>query len=182
MKITPLDIPDVLLIEPSVFEDERGYFFESFNQSAFHKATGLAVNFVQDNESLSRKGVLRGLHLQRPPHEQGKLVRVVSGAVYDVAVDLRKSSPHYGKWCGATLSAADKKQLFIPAGFAHGFAVLEDHTIFSYKCSGYYAKKSEVCIAWDDPDLGIEWPLNHPVISEKDRLQAEAFATFESPF
>jgi dTDP-4-dehydrorhamnose 3,5-epimerase len=137
---------------------------------------------VQDNESLSIKGVLRGLHLQRPPHAQGKLVRVVSGAVFDVAVDLRKSSPHYGKWCSAFLSAADKNQLFIPAGFAHGFAVLENQTVFSYKCTGYYNKESEACIAWDDPDLGVDWPLEQPIISAKDKLQAEAFATFESPF
>lgn len=182
MKITPLNIPDILLIEPRVFEDERGYFFESFNLGAFRKATGLSPEFVQDNESLSRKGVLRGLHLQLPPHAQGKLVRVVSGSVFDVAVDLRKSSPHYGKWCGATLSAANKKQLYIPPGFAHGFAVLENHTVFSYKCTGYYKKESEVCIAWNDPAIGIDWPLENPVISEKDSSQAEAFATFDSPF
>jgi len=182
MNIVPLHIPDVLLIEPKVFEDERGYFFESFNQAAFKDATGLSLDFVQDNESLSRKGVLRGLHLQLPPHEQGKLVRVVSGSVFDVAVDVRKSSPHYGKWCGAILSADNKKQLYLPPGFAHGFAVLENHTVFSYKCTGYYHKESEVCLAWDDPLPGIEWPLDDPIISEKDRFQATAFANFESPF
>jgi len=182
MKITPLDIPAVLLIEPRVFEDGRGYFFESFNRAAFQSATGNMLDFVQDNESLSKKGVLRGLHLQRPPHEQGKLVRVVSGSVFDVAVDLRKSSPHYGKWCGATLSATNKKQLFIPPGFAHGFAVLENDTVFSYKCTGYYNQDSEVCLAWNDPDIGIDWPLKNPVVSEKDSLHAGAFATFKSPF
>lgn len=182
MKITLLNIPDVLLIEPPVFEDARGYFFESFNAKTFAEATGLSLQFVQDNESASKKGVLRGLHLQSPPYAQGKLVRVVSGAVFDVAVDLRRHSPHYGRWCGAKLTAKNKHQMYIPPGFAHGFAVLEDDTVFSYKCTDYYDRESEICLRWDDPDIGIEWPLKSPIISEKDRLHAAAFSKFDSPF
>lgn len=182
MTATPLSIPDLLLIKPKVFEDERGYFFESFNQEAFEMATGLTTVFVQDNESLSRKGVLRGLHFQAPPHAQAKLVRVVHGAVYDVAVDLRKGSPTYGQWDGALLTAANKHQLYVPEGFAHGFAVMDHDTIFAYKCSGYYHKASEVCIAWNDPAIDINWPVEVPIISQKDREDALAFQTFESPF
>lgn len=182
MKITSLNIPDVLLIEPRVFEDGRGYFFESFNAKTFAEATGLSLQFVQDNESSSKKGVLRGLHLQSPPYAQGKLVRVVSGAVFDVAVDLRKHSPHYGNWCGAKLTAENKYQMYIPPGFAHGFAVLEDDTVFSYKCTDYYHRESEICLRWDDPDIGIAWPLTSPIISDKDRLHATALSKFDSPF
>lgn len=182
MKITDLDIPGLLLIEPRVFADERGYFFESFNCDAFAQATGLNLDFVQDNESMSLRGVLRGLHFQLPPHGQGKLVRVVQGAVYDVAVDLRKSSPHFGQCCGVTLSAENKKQLYIPPGFAHGFAVLENNSIFSYKCTARYHKESEVCIKWNDPELNIQWPLQSPVISEKDQNDSIAFRDFVSPF
>ena len=182
MKITSLNIPDVLLIEPRVFEDGRGYFFESFNAKTFAEATGLSLQFVQDNESSSKKGVLRGLHLQSPPYAQGKLVRVVSGAVFDVAVDLRKHSPHYGNWCGAKLTAENKHQMYIPPGFAHGFAVLEDDTVFSYKCTDYYHRESEICLRWDDPDIGIAWPLTSPIISDKDRLHATALSKFDSPF
>ncbi len=182
MKITSLNIPDVLLIEPRVFEDGRGYFFESFNAKTFAEVTGLSLQFVQDNESASKKGVLRGLHLQSPPYAQGKLVRVVSGAVFDVAVDLRKHSPHYGNWCGAKLTAENKHQMYIPPGFAHGFAVLEDDTVFSYKCTDYYHRESEICLRWDDPDIGIAWPLTSPIISDKDRLHATALSKFDSPF
>lgn len=182
MKITSLNIPDVLLIEPRVFEDGRGYFFESFNAKTFAEVTGLSLQFVQDNESASKKGVLRGLHLQSPPYAQGKLVRVVSGAVFDVAVDLRKHSPHYGNWCGAKLTAENKHQMYIPPGFAHGFAVLEDDTVFSYKCTDFYHRESEICLRWDDPDIGIAWPLTSPIISDKDRLHATALSKFDSPF
>lgn len=182
MKITALNIPGLLLIEPRVFADQRGYFFESFNSAAFAEATGLKVDFVQDNESMSAKGVLRGLHFQTPPHGQGKLVRVVRGAVYDVAVDLRKSSPHYGQSCGVTLSAENKKQLYIPPGFAHGFAVLEDNSIFSYKCTALYHKESEVCLKWNDKDLNIEWPIETAIVSDKDRNDSIAFKEFDSPF
>jgi dTDP-4-dehydrorhamnose 3,5-epimerase len=182
MKITPLEIPALLLIEPSVFEDERGYFFESFNSEAFHQASGLKFNFVQDNESMSHRNVLRGLHFQMPPHAQGKLVRVVKGAVFDVAVDIRPASPHYGKWCGVLLSESNKKQLYIPPGFAHGFAVLENDTIFSYKCTAFYHKSSEICIRWDDPTLNIEWPVEDAIVSPKDLNEAVKFDTFDSPF
>lgn len=182
MTAESLSIPDLLLLAPRVFEDDRGYFFESFNQRTFEEITNLPTRFLQDNESLSKKGVLRGLHFQKPPHAQAKLVRVVRGAVYDVAVDLRKESPTYGKWDGALLSAENKLQLYIPAGFAHGFAVMEHDTVFAYKCSGYYHKQSEVCIAWDDPAIGINWPVEVPIISQKDREDAIAFDTFESPF
>lgn len=182
MKVTSLDIPDVLLIEPQVFEDGRGYFFESFNEEKFADATGLRLQFLQDNESKSKKGVLRGLHLQKPPHEQGKLVRVVSGAVFDVAVDIRKGSAHYGRWCGAKLTSQNKYQMYIPPGFAHGFAVLEVDTVFSYKCTGYYNKESEMCLKWNDPDIGIDWPFRNPIVSEKDRLHAATFGNFDSPF
>ncbi len=182
MKITSLNIPDLLLVEPRVFADQRGYFFESFNSAAFAEATGLKLNFVQDNESMSLRGVLRGLHFQIPPHGQGKLVRVVQGAVYDVAVDLRKSSPHYGQSCGVMLSAQNKKQLYIPPGFAHGFAVLDDNSIFSYKCTSLYHKESEICLKWNDKNLNISWPLASPLISDKDQNDSIAFKDFVSPF
>lgn len=182
MKVSALSIPDLILLEPRVFSDERGYFFESFNSDVFESATGLSLTFVQDNESMSHKGVLRGLHFQAPPYAQGKLVRVVQGSVYDVAVDIRTNSPHYGRWCGEILSADNKRQLFIPEGFAHGFAVLEDHTIFSYKCTAPYHKASEGCIAWNDPSLNIKWPVHAAVVSEKDKLSAHFFNTFKTPF
>jgi dTDP-4-dehydrorhamnose 3,5-epimerase len=170
MKATPLKIPDIVLIEPKVFGDERGYFFESFNQAAFNQAIGYEVQFVQDNHSKSQKGVLRGLHYQLPPKAQGKLVRVVQGEVFDVAVDIRKDSPTFGQWVGVILSAENKRQLWIPAGFAHGFITLSESAEFLYKTTDYYAPEYERCIAWNDPEIGINWPLDQtPVLSDKDQ-------------
>jgi dTDP-4-dehydrorhamnose 3,5-epimerase len=170
MKATPLKIPDVVLIEPKVFGDERGYFFESFNQAAFNQAIGYEVQFVQDNHSKSQKDVLRGLHYQLPPKAQGKLVRVVQGEVFDVAVDIRKDSPTFGQWVGEILSAENKRQLWIPEGFAHGFITLSDTTEFLYKTTDYYAPEYERCIMWNDTDIGINWPLNQtPKLSTKDQ-------------
>ena len=168
MKVTPTAIPDVLIIEPKVFGDARGFFFESFNQKAFNEATGLNETFVQDNHSRSAKGVLRGLHyqLQQP---QGKLVRVVRGAVFDVAVDIRKSSPTFGYWAGVELSEDNHRQLWVPAGFAHGFLVLSESADFLYKTTDYYAPAHERCIAWNDPAIGIAWPEGlTPQLSAKD--------------
>ena len=168
MKVTPTAIPDVLIIEPKVFGDERGFFFESFNQKAFNEATGLDVNFVQDNHSRSAKGVLRGLHYQ-VQQPQGKLVRVVRGVVFDVAVDIRKDSPTFGKWAGTELSEDNHRQLWIPPGFAHGFLVLSDSADFLYKTTDYYAPQHERCIAWNDPSIAIEWPKGvQPLLSAKD--------------
>ncbi len=169
MKVTRTRIPEVMLIEPRVFGDDRGFFFESFNQRAFEEATGLQTQFVQDNHSRSAHGVLRGLHyqIQQP---QGKLVRVVVGEVFDVAVDLRRSSPTFGQWVGATLSAQNKAQFWVPAGFAHGFVVLSESAEFLYKTTDYYAPQHEQCIAWNDPTIGIEWPTmaEAPKLSAKD--------------
>jgi dTDP-4-dehydrorhamnose 3,5-epimerase len=170
LKVTPTNIPEVLVIEPKVFGDERGFFFESFNQAKFEEAIGRRVNFVQDNHSKSVKNVLRGLHyqIQQP---QGKLVRVVQGEVFDVAVDLRKSSTTFGQWVGEILSADNKKQLWIPEGFAHGFVVLSDTAEFLYKTTDYWAPEFERSIAWNDPEIAIEWPLNlEPSLSGKDKL------------
>lgn len=170
MKVTPTAIADVLILEPKVIGDARGFFFESFNQQTFSQATGVDIGFVQDNHSRSTKGVLRGLHYQveRP---QGKLVRVVRGAVFDVAVDLRKSSPTFGRWVGVELSETNHRQLWIPPGFAHGFLTTSDSADFLYKTSSYYAPDLERCIAWNDPDLAIVWPLagGPPQLSIKDR-------------
>lgn len=169
MKATSLAIPDVLLIEPKVFGDERGFFFESFNQKEFDVAIGRHVQFVQDNHSRSSRGVLRGLHYQEPM-PQGKLVRVTQGEVFDVVVDIRKDSPTFGQWVGETLSSENKKQLWIPEGFAHGFLVLSDTAEFLYKTTDFYAPEFEKTIRWDDPDLGIKWPLNMPPsLSSKDQ-------------
>lgn len=169
MKATPLAIPDVLLLEPNVFTDERGFFFESFNHAAFERAVGHAVNFVQDNHSSSRQHVLRGLHYQI--HQpQGKLVRAVAGEVFDVAVDLRRSSHTFGRWVGARLSARNKQQLWVPEGFAHGFVVLSEHAEFLYKTTAYYAPQYERCLAWNDPAVGIQWPIEQPILSGKDQL------------
>ena len=180
MKATPTAIPGVLVIEPRVFGDGRGFFYESFNAREFKELTGLEPNFVQDNHSRSAKGVLRGLHYQiRQP--QGKLVRVVAGAVFDVAVDIRKGSPTFGQWVGDTVSADNKKQVWIPAGFAHGFLVLSDYAEFLYKTTDYWAPEHERCIAWNDPDLAVQWPLEGaPILSGKDAngvalAQAETF-------
>ncbi|RJX30676.1 MAG: dTDP-4-dehydrorhamnose 3,5-epimerase [Oxalobacter sp.] len=181
MKATRLAIPDVFLIEPTVFGDNRGFFFESFNQAQFEAAIGRKVYFVQDNHSRSAKNVLRGLHyqIQQP---QGKLVRVAEGVVFDVAVDIRKSSPTFGQWVGEILSAENKKQIWIPEGFAHGFIVLSDAAEFLYKTTDYWAPQHERCIAWNDPDLKIDWRTQEaPVLSAKDAQgmllnQAECFA------
>jgi dTDP-4-dehydrorhamnose 3,5-epimerase len=181
VKATPTAIPDVLLIEPKVFGDARGFFFESWNARAFREATGVDASFVQDNHSRSARGVLRGLHYQlRQP--QGKLVRVVRGAVFDVAVDLRRASPHFGRWVGAELSEDNQRQLWVPPGFAHGFLVLSESADFLYKTTDYYAPEHERCIAWNDPDIAIAWPSGiTPVLSQKDSrgqplAQAEVFA------
>ena len=169
MQVTRLSIPDVMLIEPKVFGDERGFFFESFNQRAFNDATGTDYKFVQDNHSRSSQGVLRGLHyqIQQP---QGKLVRVVRGAVFDVAVDIRRSSPHFGKWASVRLSAENNRQLWIPPGFAHGFVVLSEYAEFLYKTTDYYTPSAERCIRWDEPELSIDWQLaGPPTLSAKDQ-------------
>ena len=169
MKVTPLAIADVLLIEPKVFGDERGFFYESFNRQAFNEATGLDLRFVQDNHSKSAKNVLRGLHYQLPPKAQGKLVRVIAGEVFDVAVDIRKASPTFGHWVGEVLSAENKRQMWIPPGLAHGFLVLSDSAEFLYKTTDYWAPEFEHGIRWNDPALAIAWPLAaDPVLSLKD--------------
>ncbi len=181
MKAIPTAIPAVLIIEPKVFGDARGFFFESFNQRAFSQATGLDVNFVQDNHSRSAKGVLRGLHyqIQQP---QGKLVRVVRGAVFDVTVDIRKSSATFGQWVGVELTEDNHRQLWIPPGFAHGFYVLSDSADFLYKTTDYYAPEFERSLVWNDPNIGIVWPLDtQPIVSAKDAqgmslTDAEVFA------
>ena len=178
MKIKKTFIKDLLIIEPTVFKDDRGYFFESYNKE---KLTDLNVNFVQDNESLSQKNVLRGLHFQKPPYAQDKLVRVTKGAVLDVAIDLRKSSATYGKHFAIKLSAKNKKQLFIPKGFAHGFLTLKKNTIFNYKCSNLYHAESEVTINCFDKDLNIDWKIKNVILSNKDK-NAINFSNFESPF
>ena len=178
MKAIPLAIPDVVLIEPKVFGDERGFFFESFNQARFEEAIGKPVQFVQDNHSRSARNVLRGLHyqIQQP---QGKLVRVVQGEVFDVAVDLRKSSKTFGQWVGEILSAENKRQLWIPEGFAHGFVVLSDTAEFLYKTTDYYAPAHERCILWNDETLAIHWPAGiQPILSAKD-AQGKAFVDAE---
>lgn len=180
MKLTPTAIADVVLIEPTVHEDERGWLMESFNEQRFHaelQKLGLPIPrpFVQDNHSCSKKGVLRGLHYQREPHAQGKLVRVVNGSAFDVAVDIRPGSPTFGKWVGQILSAANKHILWIPEGFAHGFLALENNTEFIYKATDYYAGEFEIAIRWDDPQLAIKWPKDIQMqVSEKDR-QARKF-------
>ncbi len=169
MKTRPTAIPDVVVVEPRVFGDARGFFFESFNQRHFEAAAGRSVQFVQDNHSLSAKGVLRGLHYQLPS-PQGKLVRVVRGEVFDVAVDLRRGSPTFGRWVGETLSAENKRQLWLPEGFAHGFLVLSAEAEFLYKATDYYHPEHERCIRWDDPALAIAWPARGlpPIVSDKD--------------
>jgi dTDP-4-dehydrorhamnose 3,5-epimerase len=175
VKATPTELPEVVLLEPRVFGDARGFFFESYNRKAFRDATGVDVDFVQDNHSRSVKGVLRGLHYQIQ-QAQGKLVRVVSGEVYDVAVDLRKSSPRFGKWTAVRLSAENKQMLWVPPGFGHGFLVTSESAEFLYKTTDYYAPEFERTVAWDDPDLAIDWPLGEigqaPALSKKDQVGA----------
>ena len=163
-------IPDVVLIEPKVFGDSRGFFYESFNQQAFQAATGVQCDFVQDNHSRSSQGVLRGLHYQLSPRAQGKLVRVVRGKVFDVAVDIRKDSPAYGQWFGLELSEENQRMLWVPPGLAHGFVVLSDIADFEYKCTDYYNPQAEGCLIWNDPAVGIEWPISNPLLSAKDQL------------
>lgn len=171
MKFTPLDIPEVVLIKPNIFEDARGFFYESFNEKLFNEFTGVDINFIQDNHSKSSKGVLRGLHLQSYPHAQAKLVRVVTGKIFDVAVDLRKNSDTFGLWVGEVLSDKNKKQLWIPEGFAHGFLTLSDSADVIYKTNRFYNKDSEKCLIWDDKTINIQWPeISHPLLSEKDML------------
>jgi dTDP-4-dehydrorhamnose 3,5-epimerase len=180
MNIIKTAIPDVLIFEPKVFGDNRGFFLESFNQESFNRAVGQKLNFVQDNHSRSSKGVLRGLHYQIE-QPQGKLVRVVSGSVFDVAVDIRRTSPTFGKWVGVELTESNHRQLWVPPGFAHGFLVLSDSADFLYKTTDFYLPTAERCISWNDPDINIAWPLNdNPNLSEKDQRgmrlsQAEVF-------
>ena len=180
MRIVKTAIPDVLILEPNVFGDDRGFFFESFNQQTFENLTGIKANFVQDNHSKSAANVLRGLHYQIE-QAQGKLVRVTSGEAFDVSVDIRRQSPTFGKWVGVVLSAENKRQIWIPPGFAHGFIVLQDNTECLYKVTDYYAPQYERCIRWDDPAIGIEWPITQsPILSAKDQQglplsQAEVF-------
>ena len=179
LQTTPID--GLLLLRPRVFEDERGAFSETWNQRVFDEATGEAVRFVQANESVSKAGVLRGLHFQAPPHAQGKLVRVVRGRVLDIAVDLRYGSPTYGQHHAALLSGENRWQFYVPPGFAHGFLALEDDTVFQYLCTASYHRDSEHALRWDDPDLGIDWGVDAPEISPKD-ADAPNFAAFRSPF
>lgn len=180
MEIIPTEIPDVCIVKPTVFADDRGYFFESYSHQRFLTA-GLDLNFVQDNESRSSKGVLRGLHFQNNPSAQGKLVRVMRGAVLDVAVDIRKNSPTYGKYVSIVLTGENKYMYWIPAGFAHGFLTLEDDTVFFYKCTNVYNKESEGSIRWNDPDLNINWGIENPILSEKDKI-SPLFKDFKSSF
>ncbi|MBI1837692.1 MAG: dTDP-4-dehydrorhamnose 3,5-epimerase [Flavobacteriia bacterium] len=181
MEIIKCDIEGLLIIKPRVFVDNRGSFFESFNVLKFQEITGLNLNFCQDNESISHINVLRGLHFQNPPFSQGKLVRVVQGKAMDVAVDIRKSSPTYGKYQMIELSSENKLMFWIPPGFAHGFLSLEENTIFNYKCTNYYNPNSERCIKWNDENLNINWPLATPFVSEKDEI-GQDFVTFVSQF
>ncbi|HMS83251.1 MAG TPA: dTDP-4-dehydrorhamnose 3,5-epimerase [Nitrospira sp.] len=176
MRVTKLVIPDLVLFEPKIFLDERGMFYESFRQQLFEEATDQQAVFVQDNQTSSVRGVLRGLHYQLPPKAQGKLVRVLAGEIYDVAVDIRKHSPTFGHWIGERLSAENKRQLWVPSGFAHGFVVLSEQADVLYKTTEYYAPELERCIRWDDPDLAITWPIEgEPILSAKDQ-QGHMFA------
>lgn len=181
MKIEQTAFRDLLIISPDIFSDDRGYFFEPFNEARFRIDTGLNMTFVQDNESMSKKGVLRGLHFQIPPKAQAKLIRVVRGAVMDVVVDLRRMEPTFGQHFKLEISAINKKQLFIPEGFAHGFFVMEDDTIFSYKCSNYYSRDLDRALLWNDPSFAIDWGSNAPTLSAKD-IGAQTFSEFETPF
>lgn len=180
MEVIETKIKGLLIVKPKVFADSRGYFFESYNEGVFKKH-GIDVNFVQDNQSLSNAGVLRGLHLQAPPFAQGKLVRVINGAVLDVAVDIRKGSPTYGEHVAIELNEEEKTMFYIPPGFAHGFLTLKDNTIFSYKCTNLYNKDSEMTVLWNDRDLNIDWNIKDPILSEKD-ITGTPFKAFNSPF
>ncbi len=180
MKVTETPFQGLYVVEPSVFEDNRGYFFESWNQQKFHEMN-LDFTFVQDNQSMSGAHVLRGLHFQAPPWEQGKLVRVIQGSVLDVVVDIRKDQPTYGRHFSLVMSGKKKNMLWIPPGFAHGLLTLEDNTVFFYKCTQFYNRESEGAIAWNDPQLNIDWGIEDPVVSEKDK-SGVLFNRFESPF
>jgi len=179
MKIIPTPFSDLLIIEPSIFKDDRGYFFESYHKKKLSSL--IKTTFVQDNESCSEKNVLRGLHFQMPPHAQAKLIRVIKGAIIDVAVDLRKASKTFGQYFKIELNQDNKKQLFIPAGFAHGFLTLKQNTIISYKCSEFYKPKSEGSLLWNDKTININWPVENPIVSEKDK-NGIIFSNFNSPF
>lgn len=183
MEVIKTEIEGVFIIEPRVFGDARGYFFESFNAREFAEKTGMEVNFVQDNESMSHYGVLRGLHFQQPPFAQSKLVRVVKGKVLDIAVDIREGSPTYGKYVSVELTEDNHRQFFMTKGFAHGFSVLSDEVIFQYKCDEFYAPQSEGAIAWNDPDLAIDWhiPIDKVILSEKDKKHP-FLRDFKTPF
>jgi dTDP-4-dehydrorhamnose 3,5-epimerase len=180
MEIKEERIKGLFSIQPKVFGDYRGYFLESFSEKKYTEFLG-NIKFVQDNQSLSSKGVLRGLHFQNPPFDQGKLVQVIKGSVIDVSVDIRKKSPTYGEYCSIILTEKEKNQVWIPPGFAHGFCAIEDNTIFSYKCSNYYSPENECCILWNDKTLNIDWIIENPTISEKDKKGIE-FLNFVSPF
>lgn len=181
MNITKTNFKDLLIIQPNVISDDRGYFFEAFNEAQFRVQTGLNITFVQDNESMSAKGVLRGLHFQTPPKTQAKLVRATKGAVLDVVVDLRMTQPTFGQYFKIVLSEENKTQLFVPEGFAHGFVVLEENSIFSYKCTNYYSKEHDRSMLWNDPALGIDWEVENPMISMKDS-EAKGFEHFKDIF
>ena len=181
MKLISTKIKDLFIIEPEVFGDERGYFYESFNAKKFNELIGREINFVQDNQSMSGANIVRGLHFQNPPYAQGKLVRVIEGEVIDVAVDIRKKSPTYGEYVSVRLTGENKRMFWIPEGFAHGFSSLKEGTIFSYKCTNYYNKESEGSIAWDDKFLNINWAVESAVISEKDQ-KSSSFKEFNSQF
>jgi dTDP-4-dehydrorhamnose 3,5-epimerase len=180
MEIMQTDLQGLLIIKPRIFTDERGYFYESWNKESFSKA-GIQTDFIQDNQSMSKQGVLRGLHFQAPPHAQAKLVRVVRGAVLDVAVDIRKNSPTYGRYWAIELSEENQLSFYIPEGFAHGFLTLQPNTIFSYKCSRLYNKNSEDCLLWNDPDLAISWNTTDPIVSDKDK-EGKPFRKLQSLF
>ncbi|OIP05524.1 MAG: dTDP-4-dehydrorhamnose 3,5-epimerase [Bacteroidetes bacterium CG2_30_32_10] len=180
MEVINTNISGLLIISPSVFEDERGYFYESYNKAIFEK-NGIIEEFIQDNQSKSNKGVLRGMHFQNPPYAQSKLVRVIKGSVLDVALDIRKNSPTYGKYFSLIIDEYEKKMLYIPVGFAHGFLTLEDNTIFTYKCSNKYNKEAEDTLLWSDSDLNIAWNIANPTISDKDK-KGKPFANFISKF
>jgi dTDP-4-dehydrorhamnose 3,5-epimerase len=180
MQVSKTFIEGLLVIQPKVFTDARGYFYEPYNKKSFTE-NGIADDFVQDNQSFSQKDVVRGLHFQNPPHAQAKLLRVIQGSIWDVAVDIRKSSPTYGKYFGIELSAENKIIFYVPKGFAHGFLTLEDDTILFYKCSDYYNKPSEECLLWNDPDMAIPWNVTNPILSEKD-LNGKLIKGFNSQF
>ena len=180
MEVIETHIKDLIIIKPKVFEDSRGYFFESYNEAVF-KQHGIDANFIQDNQSLSNTGVLRGLHFQSPPFAQGKLVRVIIGAVLDIALDIRKNSPTYGQHVSIELTEENKTMFYIPPGFAHGFLTLRDNTIFSYKCTNLYNKTSEGTVLWNDSNLNINWNIQNPLLSEKD-IMGTPFKEFNSPY